>query len=127
MNTYLKLLKRLTSFVYITQSVIVTHKVSYDFGLSEQNLQKSVTGGGTAQWGLAEWGSNGVYDVNDAALVAGTDVSEWSGASTTLKTMDAPIGGSGQYIQVGIRLDTNSGEFSLQQINLFAKIGRLAT
>ena len=127
MNTYLKLLKRLTSFVYITQSVVVTHKVAYDFGLSEQNIQKSVTGGGTAQWGLAEWGSNGVYDVNDAALVAGTDVSEWSGASTTLKTMDAPIGGSGQYIQVGIRLDTNSGEFSLQQINLFAKIGRLAT
>lgn len=127
LNNYIKMVKRMTSFVYITESVVATHKVAFDFGLGEQNLQKSAVGGGSAQWGLAEWGSNGVYNVNDTTLVAGTDVSEWSGASTTLNTMDAPLGGSGQYIQVGIRLDTASGEFSLQQINLFAKVGRLAT
>ena len=127
LNNYIKIVKRMTSFVFITESVVATHKIAYDFGLSQQNLQKTATGGGSAQWGLAEWGSNGVYDYTDATLVAGTDVAEWSGASTTLNTMDAPIGGNGQYIQVGIRLDTASGEFSLQQINLFAKVGRLAT
>jgi hypothetical protein len=127
MNNYIKIVKRMTSFVFITETIVATHKIAYDFGLADQTLQKTATGGGSAQWGLAEWGSNGVFDATNAALVAGTDVSEWSGAATTLNTMDAPLGGSGQYIQVGIRLDTSSGEFSLQQINLFAKVGRLAT
>ena len=127
LNNFIKLIKRMTSFVYITESVSVVHKVAYDFGLSDQNLTKSATGSGTAQWGLAEWGSNGVYNVDDTTLVAGTDYSQWSGAQTSLKTLDAPLGGSGQYIQVGLRLDTNAGEFSLQQLNVFAKVGRLAT
>ena len=127
MNNYIKIVKRMTTFVFITETIVATHKVAYDFGLRDNTEQKTATGGGSSQWGLAEWGSNGVYDSSNGALVAGTDVSEWSGAATTLKTMDAPIGGSGQYIQVGIRVDTASGEFSLQQINLFAKVGRLAT
>jgi hypothetical protein len=127
MNNYIKIVKRMTTFVFITETIVATHKIAYDFGLADQTLQKTAVGGGSAQWGLAEWGSNGVFDSSNGTLVAGTDVSEWSGASTTLNTMDAPLGGSGQYIQVGIRLDTASGEFSLQQINLFAKVGRLAT
>lgn len=127
LNNYIKIVKRLTSFILITTTVSAVHKVAYDFGLSNQTLTKTATGGGSAKWGLAEWGSNGVYDVTNPGLVAGTDVAEWSGAETTIKTLDAPVGGSGQYIKVGLRLSTASGEFSLQQLNLFAKVGRLAT
>ena len=110
MNNYIKMVKRMTSFMYITQNIVATHKVAYDFGLSQQTMQRSAEGSESAEWGVAQW-----------------NVDEWSGASTTLKTLDAPIGGSGQYVQVGIRLDTAQGSFSLQQINLFAKVGRLAT
>ena len=116
----------MTSFVYVTKSVTVTHKFQYDFGLAEHTSQRTAPGSAAAEWGLAEWGSNGVYDSSDATLVAGTDVSEWSGA-ISLRTMDAGGKGGGQYIRVGIRLDTSSGEFSLQQLNLMAKVGRLAT
>ena len=126
LNTYLKFIKRMTSFLYVSKSVTVTHKFQYDFGLNEFTAQRTTSGAAAAQWGLAEWGNNGVYDYTDSGLVAGTDVAEWSGA-ITLRTMDAPGKGSGQYIRVGIRLDTASGEFSLQQLNLYAKVGRLAT
>lgn len=127
LNTYIKLIKRMTSFVYVANDVTVTHKVEFDFGNRNSILNKTALGGASAQWGSAEWGSNGVRDVNDTSLVAGTDIAEWSGSGTTLRTMDAPLGGNGQYLQVGLRLDTASGEFALQQINLFAKVGRLAT
>lgn len=126
LNVLLKFVKRLTSFVFVQQNTAVTHKVAYDFGRSEFTLQKSVTGGKVAEWGTFEWGANGVYDVNDAQAVAGTDVAEWSG-SVLIRTIDAPLGGSGQYIKVGIAVNTSSGSFSLQQLNVYAKVGRLAT
>jgi hypothetical protein len=126
LNVLLKFVKRLTSFVFVQQSTAVTHKVSYDFGSSSFSLQKSVTGGKVAEWGLFEWGSNGVYNINDTTAVAGTDVAEWSG-SVTIKTLDASLGGSGQYIQVGIAVNTSSGSFALQQLNLYAKVGRLSS
>lgn len=110
MNNYIKLIKRMTSFVYITRTVSVVHKVAYDFGLNEQTDTKAAVGGDVAEWGVAEW-----------------NVDEWSGAETSLKTLDAPLGGSGQYVQVGLRLSTAAGEFALQQLNLYAKIGRIAT
>jgi hypothetical protein len=126
LNILLKFVKRLTSFVFVQQSTAVTHKVEYDFGTSIFSVQKSITGGKVAEWGLFEWGSNGVYNVNDTQAVAGTDVAEWSG-SVSIKTLDAPLGGGGQYIKVGIAVNTSSGSFALQQLNLYAKVGRLAT
>lgn len=126
MNNYLKFVKRLTSFVFVEENVEITHKVAYDFGADSYSLQKSALGGKASEWGQFEWGANGVYDVDDASAVAGTDVAEWA-SSIQLRTLDAPMGRSGQYIQVGLSLNTQAGEFALQQINLYAKVGRIAT
>jgi hypothetical protein len=126
LNKFLKFVKRVTSFVLIGKNVVVSYKVQYDFGLKEFVLQNSASGGVISEWGTFEWGTNGVYDNTDGTLVAGTDIAEWSG-SLALRTIDAPGKGSGQYIKVGLVLDTNSGEFALQQLNLYAKIGRQAT
>ena len=100
--------------------------MEYDFGLKEFIIQNSASGGRVSEWGTFEWGTNGVYDINDPLAVAGTDIAEWSG-SIALRTIDAPGKGGGQYLKVGLSLDTNSGRFSLQQFNLYAKLGRLAT
>ena len=132
LNVLLKFVKRLTSFVFVQQSTAVTHKVAYDFGLREFSLQKSITGSRVAEWGLFEWSdgstgsSGGVYNINDTQAVAGVDIAEWSG-SVTIKTLDASLGGFGQYIKVGISVNTSSGSFALQQLNVYAKVGRLAT
>lgn len=126
LNQYLKFVKRLTSFVFVEQNVVVTHKIGYDFKNDTFALQRAAGGGRPGEWGTFEWGSNGVYDINDASAVAGTDVFEWAGG-VSLRTLDVPGKGNGQYIKVGLRLDTNSGSFAFQQINLYAKVGRSAT
>jgi len=126
LNVLLKFVKRLTSFVFVQQNTQVTHKVKYDFGSSTFSLAKAIVGAKTIEWGLFEWGSNGVWNINDTTAVAGTDIAEWSG-SVTIKTLDAPLGGSGQYIKVGVSVNTSSGSFALQQLNLYAKVGRLST
>lgn len=122
---YIKFVKYLSSFVLVEQNVDVIHKVSYDFGKRSYNIVKSAEGNPSAEYGTAEFGTNGVRDYTDTTLVAGTDIAEYSG-SFSLRTLKAPGKGSGQFVKVGIRLDTASGDFALQQINLFAKIGRMA-
>lgn len=128
-NLYLKFVKRLTSFVFVTQNVQVTHKVMYDFDSKQYSLGKRATG--TA---VAEYNESG-------AVVTGSTLAEYNefnnpgsgstvveyGGGVTLRTLDAPLRGSGQYIKIGLHLNTEAGDFVLQQINLYAKIGRLST
>jgi hypothetical protein len=126
LNIFLKYVKRLTSFIFIEQNVAVTHKIAYDFNTTNYTIQKAATGGRGIEWGQFEWGTNGVYDIDDADAVAGTDYAEWAGG-TQLRTMTAPGQSGGQYIRIGLSLNTNAGAFALQQINLYAKVGRHAT
>lgn len=127
LNGFLKFVKRMTSFIFVEKNVAVTHKVLYDFATAGYSLQKSITGGKSIEWSNFEWGTNGVYDLNDPLAVAGTDYAEWA-ASVQLSTIDAPMfGGGGQYIKIGLSLNTSAGDFILQQLNLYAKIGRHAT
>ena len=119
MNSYLKFVKRLTSFVFITQNTTVTHKVYYDFANDTYTLDKSAIAAGIAEYGPQ------VTNGNTAEYSA--DNSYEYGGGVTLRTLDASLGGGGQYIKIGVRLNTNSGNFVLQQINLYAKVGRLAS
>ncbi len=126
MNVFLKYVKRMASVVFVEQNVSVTHKLKYDFGDSSFD-QSCAVGGGGAEWGTAEWGTNGVYNINDPAAVPGTDIAEWSGNTLQLRTIDTPGNSGGQWVKTCLTLDTASGEFALQQINLYAKVGRIAT
>lgn len=122
----LKFVKRLASFVFVEKNVIVTYSLQYDFGLKSVITQAAATGDVAAEWNSFEWGDNGVYDVNNPLLTPGVDWGRWSG-NIALRTIDVQSGGSGQYIRVGVNVDTQSGGFALQQLNLYAKLGRQAT
>lgn len=132
LNVFLKFVKRMTSFVFVEQNVEVTHKVDYDFGTGEFTTVMQATGGQSIEWGQFEWSdgstatTGGKYDVDDPNAVAGTDIAEWAGG-VQLRTMEAAQRGGGQYIKVGLTLNTAAGDFSLQQINLYAKVGRMAS
>ena len=132
LNVFLKFVKRLTSFVFIQKQATVTHKVFYDFNSKKFSINKTSSSGKVIEWGTFEWSdgstnsSGGVYDINDDTAVAGVDIAEWAG-NVSVRTLDASLGGGGQYIKVGVSLNTESGSFSLQQINLYAKVGRLAS
>ena len=125
-NLYLKFVKRMTSFVLIEANVTVLQTIQYDFGASKFSFSRTAARANVIEWGQFEWGSNGLYDKDDASATAGVDIAEWGGGAV-VRTLDVSPQSGGQYIKVGIKLNTNSGTFSLQQINLFAKIGRIAT
>jgi hypothetical protein len=135
LNVYLKFVKRMTSFTYVTQNVQVTHKVKYDFADDVYSLAKAATGTVVAEYndaaadgGPAPGSTIAEYNLSaaDGGPEAGSTIVEYGGG-VVLRTLDAPLGGGGQYIKVGLRLDTSEGNFTLQQLNLYAKIGRLAT
>lgn len=132
MNVYLKFVKRLTSFTFVTQNVTVTHKLKYDFSNKLYSFDVTALGSPVAEYGStattkhAEYGTNGSADLANSAFVAGTNYAQYGGG-VSLRTLDAAGSGGGQYIKVGLRLDNNAGSFVLQQINLFAKVGRIAT
>ena len=122
---YLKFVKRLTSLVFVEASTNITHTIEYDFGEKSFSDTRAVAGGGGSEFNVAEFGTNGSKDPNDPNFTAGTDVAQFSGG-IVLRTMRIPGHGSGQYIKVGISVDTDNASFALQQINLYAKIGRMA-
>ena len=132
LNLLLKFVKRMTSFTFVTKNVTVTHKIKYDFKNDQYSFNVAASGGRAAQFGsaattkYAEYGASGSFDLTDATAVPGTDIAEYGGG-VSLRTLDAPGSGGGQYVKIGLRLDNNSGDFVLQQINLFAKVGRIAT
>ncbi len=131
-NLYLKFVKRMTSFVLVEANVTVSHTVQYDFGTSTFSVDKTATRARAIEWGQFEWSdgsansSGGVWNTEDPTAVAGVDIAEWGGGAS-ITTLDVAMKSGGQYIKVGLSLNTNAGTFALQQINLFAKVGRLAT
>lgn len=134
MNTYLKFVKRMTSFSFVSANVTVTHKLKYDFNNADAyTFDVAEQGVGVAEYGStattvhAEYGASGSRDLADSSLTPGTDIAEYGGGAVQLRTLDAPGKSGGQYIKIGLRLNGNNGDYVLQQINLHAKVGRLAT
>jgi hypothetical protein len=129
MNVYLKFVKSMTAFMFVTQNVTVTNKVRYDFSNDLYSLDITAQGTDTAEYNahgaVVSGSAQAEYNAHGAAT-PGSEVAEYGGG-VSLRTLSAPQKGSGQYIKVGLRLDNNSGGFVLQQINLYAKVGRLAT
>ena len=125
LNILLKFVKRLTSFVFVTKNVSVTHKIKYDFANKQYAVSVSATGSTANE-----------YNAHNA-VVAGSAQGEYAvfgaaesieyGGGVSLRTLDAQGLSGGQYVKIGLRVDNNSGDFVLQQINLFAKVGRIAT
>jgi hypothetical protein len=103
----LKILKRIGSILFVTQTSSVTYK--WDFDFKGEFLSKTVTfqGGTVAEWGTAEFGED-----------------EYSGG-LALRIFKFPARGRGQYIKVGLTLTVTS-QFSVQQLELFAKLGVFA-
>ena len=109
MNGYLKFIKRLTSFVFIQSETTINYTLQYDFSTVPFSVPIDV--GGSA--------SGGEFSVGEF------NIAEFGGG-VSLQLLSIPGKGNGQYVKVGCNLGTASADFALQQINLYAKIGRIA-
>lgn len=105
----LKILKRISAVVYLSGATNLVFKWAFDFSGTTNSLAKPTTFSSTGgEWGLGEWG-----------------LAEFGGAFG-LNEFEIPTYGSGQFIQVGLEADILSDQLALQQLQLFAKVGRLA-
>jgi hypothetical protein len=104
----LKILKKIGAIIFTALDGNVVYKWSTDFDTSLKSYTKAfVAPSGASEWGVAEWG-----------------LDAWSGPiSLSITRIPARI--TGQYFKVGLSADVDTA-FSIQQVELFAKIGRAA-
>ena len=104
----LKILKRIGAIIFTSLAGNVVYKWSTDFDTSMKSYSKEfVNPGGASEWGVSLWGTD-----------------EWSGP-ISLSITRVPARATGQYFKVGLSASVDTS-FSIQQVELFAKIGRAA-
>jgi hypothetical protein len=105
---YLIILKRINGLFFFDLNTSVIIKWAFDFStIFRQQTLTWTTTGGTGEWGSSEFG-----------------IGEWGGG-VDLTDKKVAGAGTGEFIKVGMEAIINGGQFSVQQIDLLAKIGRL--
>lgn len=108
--SYIKILKTINGTVF-TGVVGNSMSIQWDFDFRGDFGTQAFAFNGTGEpgeWGIGEWG-----------------IMEWGGGAS-LQRFNIPGAGSGQYIKVGMVVPIDQQTFAIQQINLYAKVGRLA-
>lgn len=104
----LKILKRIGSIILVRSAIGIIYSWFTDFagvGGSNTVTSQSIP---TSEWGIGQW-----------------NIDSWSGG-TLLQLLHTPANVTGQYFQFQIQADTSVLDFAVQQISIFAKLGRLA-
>lgn len=124
-NQYLKFVKRLTSFMFVGSDTTINFSLWYDFNTNAQNTAVATTGNQGAEYNISEF-SNSAAGIGYIDPSATTLKESEFGGGVALQELVIPGKGGGQYIKVGCNLSTADGNFALQSINLYAKVGRIA-
>lgn len=106
LNTRLKILKRIEAVLSAQNSGSANLRWSWDFSGSWTNIQTSWTTGAGSQFNIAQFGIDGF------------------GGGTQGFNLETPTTGKGQYLQVGADFTILNNQIVLQQMEIFAKIGR---
>ena len=103
----LKILKRIGAILFVKDEASILFKWAVDFSQDFDSLTETVAGDAGSEWGVGEWG-----------------IAEWSGG-LSLRIIRLNARDTGQYFRLGVEGDI-TGTFAIQQLEMFAKIGRLA-
>lgn len=108
-DPHTKILKRLTGIFSIGGQTTVTYKWDFDFVDSLTNTAQVTYSGGAdpAEWGTAEFG-----------------IAEFGAGATALEKKVAGRG-TGEHVKLGFTCIINTTSVAVQQIALYAKMGRL--
>ena len=104
----MKILKRIGSILSVGGQTNVIFKWGFDFRDLTYSITKSTAAGTTGgEWGLAEWGEDEF------------------GGSAGLNEFEVPSWGTGQFVKLGLEANIDNTSFAIQQLQLFAKVGRI--
>lgn len=105
----LKFVKRLSGLLFVQSATQVTYKWAFDFVDTFKTATTTYPGGAD----VSEFGA-GEFNVDEF------------GGGVNLREKRVGGKGSGEYIKIGMSINIDGDEVACQQINLYAKQGRLA-
>lgn len=118
-----KILKRIKAVLYYGGASTVIFSWGVDFqGLS--SVQSIALNGGIAEYGTAEYGTNGKFNVTLAPPLTGVTYAEYGG-SAGLIIIGFPISRAGRWIQFGFSAPISGSQVAIQQFDAFVKIGNM--
>lgn len=119
-----KIPKRIGANIYTGETTDINYEWAFDFNTTDVlNLTATLSNTGRfTEYGQGEYGSNGVYDVDDLTAVPGVDVAEYGG-SLALSLDSQELAGDGRWVQFGLTATINDAEFTIQQLDLYCKVG----
>jgi hypothetical protein len=103
---YLLVPKRVSGVFFTDSDITVAFRWSYDFSDTFKQRSKSFQVESASLWGTAVWGTD-TY-----------------GGGVSLRTGNVSGSGTGEYIKVGITAAITGSTFAVQQLDIFAKVGR---
>ena len=107
------ILKRLKVIVIGGSNQFVTAKWGFDFSSNYLSANMSIPTQGESEYGIAEYGANGVPVAQYADGVA-------------LQQLQTPASGSGKVVQTGYESNINGSAMSIQKIEIQAKEGKVS-
>jgi hypothetical protein len=119
-----KILKRFKAVLYFGGITSFVFQWATNFGtIGAQSTQFSL-GGNLTEYGTAEYGTNGKYNVNNPPPSSGVTYAEYGG-SAGLQVISGPLSGSGRWLQFGLLATINGSAFAIQQLDSYVKIGNM--
>jgi hypothetical protein len=125
-NHRIKMLKELLARITIGEGS-VTWNWEFDFTGSASTRTVAYTGGYTAQYNISEF-SDSAQEIGyiDPAVGAASGETEYSGQAV-IQRKTLPMHGEGQFLQMGATVSVDGFQFTLQQISISPKLGRMIT
>jgi len=102
-----KIIKRMATTVIGGSNQQLFMKAGYDYSDSYQTFALTLTDSDPAEYGVAEY-----------------NIAEYT-TGTAAETIRAPIGGTGNVLQVGMECIVNGAELSIQKLDIFIQQGRV--
>jgi hypothetical protein len=107
------ILKRLKVIVIGGSNQFVTAKWGFDFSTNYLSANMAIPTQGESEYGIAEYGANGVPVAQYADGVA-------------LQQLQTPASGNGKVVQTGYESNINGSSMSIQKIEIQAKEGKVS-
>ena len=119
-----KVLKRMKAVLFYGGASTVSFFWGVDFQGLNSVFSQALTGG-VAEYGTAEYGTNGKYNVNLPAPPSGVAYAEYGG-SAGLIILTFPISLTGRWMQFGMSAPINGSQVAIQQLDAFVKLGNMS-
>lgn len=118
----LKIGKRISSVIFTRAANSLLFSWGYDFQGLQHSQAMAVAGSLIPEYGTAEYGINGKYNVNDPTAIAGVNYAEYAG-SVILRLVKVPMSGTGRWFQLGLNATINGSDLAIQEIDVYVKAG----